>query len=104
MYAVIETGGKQYKVAPGDFLKVEKLEAQTGDQIELDQVLAVSGDDGLSIGEPKLDGAKVKATVLRTAKGKKIVVFKKKRRKGYKKKQGHRQWSTLLRIDEIVPE
>lgn len=104
MYAVIETGGKQYKVAPGDFLKVEKLEAQTGDQIELDQVLAVSGDDGLSIGEPKLDGAKVKATVLRTAKGKKIIVFKKKRRKGYKKKQGHRQWTTLLRIDEIVPE
>jgi large subunit ribosomal protein L21 len=62
----------------------------------------VSTDDGLSIGEPLLDQAKVKATVLRTAKGKKIIVFKKKRRKGYKKKQGHRQWQTLLRIDDIV--
>jgi large subunit ribosomal protein L21 len=102
MYAVVETGGKQYKVEPGDFVKVEKLTAETGDQIELDKVLAVSTDDGLSIGEPLLDQAKVKATVLRTAKGKKIIVFKKKRRKGYKKKQGHRQWQTLLRIDDIV--
>ncbi len=104
MYAVIETGGKQYKVQPGDFVKVEKLEAENGDQIELDRVLALSTDDGLNIGDPTLDQAKVKATVLRNAKGKKIIVFKKKRRKGFKKKQGHRQWHTLLRIDDIVSE
>ncbi len=102
MYAIVQTGGKQYKVETGDFVKVEKLPGDPGTQIDLDQVLAVSTSDGIDLGTPVLDAAQVKATILRTARDRKIVVFKKKRRKAYKKKQGHRQWYSLLRIDEIV--
>ena len=101
MYAIVQTGGKQYKVEPGDQVKVEKLSGDPGSQIELDQVLAVAREDTIELGTPVIDQAVVKATIVRTARNRKVVVFKKKRRKGFKKKQGHRQWYTLLRIDEI---
>ena len=103
MYAIVQTGGKQYKVETGDFVKVEKLTGEPGAEIELDKILAVGAGDGLAIGEPVIENARVKATILRTARDRKVVVFKKKRRKGYKVKQGHRQWYTLLRIDDILP-
>jgi large subunit ribosomal protein L21 len=102
MYAIIQTGAKQYKVQPGDQLKVEKIDGEPGARIELDQVLAVAASDGLQLGRPLIQDARVSATIVRTAKDRKIIVFKKKRRKAFHKKQGHRQWVTLLRIDEIV--
>jgi len=101
MYAIVQTGGKQYKVQPGDQLKVEKLTGEPGTDISLDQVLALATPDGVNFGRPLVDGASVEATILRTARDRKIVVFKKKRRHGYHKKQGHRQWFTLLRINAI---
>jgi large subunit ribosomal protein L21 len=101
MYAIVQTGGKQYKVEPGDQLKVEKLPGEAGAQIHLDQVLAMSTDQGLTLGRPFVENASVTATIVRTARDRKIVVFKKKRRKGYHKKQGHRQWFTLLRINSV---
>ena len=102
MYAVVQTGGKQYKVAPGDLVKVEKINGDPGTQVELESVLAVSDpEQGIRLGTPVVEDAVVKATIMRTARDRKIIVFKKKRRKAHKKKQGHRQWYTLLRIDEI---
>lgn len=102
MYAIIQTGGKQYKVQTGDQVKVEKLDGEPGTEIQLHRVLAVADPDGIKLGKPTLEGAFVKATLVRTARDRKIVVFKKKRRKSYDKKQGHRQWYTLLRIDTIA--
>ena len=101
MYAIIATGGKQYKVAEGDVVFVEKLDVAEGDAYEFDQVLAVS-DDELTIGTPTVAGAKVKATVVGQTKGKKIIVYKYKRKSGYHKKNGHRQAYTKLKIDSIV--
>ena len=102
MYAVVQTGGKQYKVEPGDLVKVEKISGDPGTQVELESVLAVSDpEQGMRLGTPVVEDAVVKATIMRTARDRKIIVFKKKRRKAYKKKQGHRQWYTLLRIDDI---
>ena len=101
MYAIVQTGGKQYKVETGDQVKVEKLAGEPGSEIQLDRVLAVATPEGFSLGKPLLEDARVKATIVRTARDRKIVVFKKKRRHGYHKKQGHRQWYTLLRIDAI---
>ncbi len=103
MYAIVQTGGKQYKVQTGDQVKVEKLIGEPGTEIELNQVLAVATPEGLTLGKPLLTEASVKATIVRTARDRKIIVFKKKRRQGYHKKQGHRQWFTLLRIDAIQP-
>ena len=102
MYAVIETGGKQYKVEQGDVLFVEKLEASAGDTINIDKVLLVSNEGELSTGKPYVDGAKVEATVLEQGKAKKIIVFKYKAKKNYRKKQGHRQPYTKLKIENIV--
>ena len=98
MYAVIRTGGKQYRVYEGDILNVEKLDVQEGATVEFDEVLALSGDDGLKVGTPVLEGAKVEAQVLKHGKGKKIIVFKYKPKKNYRKKQGHRQPYTQIRI------
>jgi large subunit ribosomal protein L21 len=103
MYAIVQTGGKQYKVQAGDQIKVEKLSAEPGSQIDLDQVLAVAGTEGITLGSPLVEDALVKATIVRTARDRKIIVFKKKRRHAFKKKQGHRQWYTLLKIDSIAP-
>jgi len=97
MYAVIKTGGKQYKVSEGDLLKVEKLEGSVGDSIELNEVLMVGGEE-VKIGTPLLPGAKVKAQIVEQGKDKKILVFKMKRRKTYRKLNGHRQPLTRLKI------
>jgi large subunit ribosomal protein L21 len=100
MYAVIKTGGKQYKVSAGDLLKIEKLEGAVGDTIELDEVLMVGGEE-VKIGTPLLPNAKVTAVIVEQGKDKKILVFKSKRRKNYRKKYGHRQPLTRLKIMNI---
>lgn len=101
MYAVVKSGGRQYKVEPGQVVRVDKLEAQVGETVSLDQVLLVKDGDSLKAGAPLLDGATVSATVVEQDRGKKIIVFKKKRRQGYQKKQGHRQDYTALKINTI---
>ncbi len=101
MYAVIQTGGKQYKVTQGSRLKVERLPAEVGDEIELSEVLMVVDGGQVKVGRPFLDSVAVKAQVLEHGKGKKVIVFKKKRRKGYKKKRGHRQHYTTIQIEAI---
>ena len=100
MYAVITTGGKQYKVSAGDLLKVEKLDGAVGDSIELNEVLMVGGEE-VKIGTPLLPNAKVTAQIVEQGKDKKILVFKSKRRKNYRKKYGHRQPLTRLKITNI---
>lgn len=100
MYAVIKTGGKQYKVSAGDLLKVEKLDGAVGDTIELNEVLMVGGEE-VKIGTPLLPNAKVTATIVEQGKDKKILVFKSKRRKTFRKKNGHRQPITRLKITDI---
>ena len=101
MYAVIVTGGKQYKVSEGDSIFVEKLEAQEGDVVTFDTVLAVSDGDALTIGEPTVEGAKVTAKVVKQGKAKKIYVFKMKRKKNERSKKGHRQPYTKVVIETI---
>ena len=100
MYAVIKTGGKQYKVSAGDLLKVEKLEGAVGETIELEEVLMVGGEE-VKIGTPLLPNAKVTAQIVEQGKDKKILVFKSKRRKNTRKKFGHRQPLTRLKITDI---
>jgi large subunit ribosomal protein L21 len=100
MYAVIKTGGKQYKVAEGDFLKVEKLDGIVGDTIEFAEVLMLGGDS-IKVGAPLVAGAKVTAKVAIQGRDKKILVFKSKRRKDYRKLVGHRQPHTVLKIEKI---
>jgi large subunit ribosomal protein L21 len=101
MYAIIRTGGKQYQVSPGDRLRVEKLTGDIGDTVEIDDVLLVADGEDVKIGQPVIDSAKVTAQIVEQGKDKKIVVFKKKRRKGYTLKKGHRQLFTALEIKEI---
>ncbi|MBE7554859.1 MAG: 50S ribosomal protein L21 [Anaerolineales bacterium] len=100
MYAVIESGSKQYRVAEGDVIEVESLPVEAGKEVELERVLMVSGDDGIKVGAPTIEGAKVTATVQSHGRGKKIIVYKHK--KNYHKKQGHRQNFTRLHIDKII--
>ncbi len=100
MYAVIESGSKQYRVAEGDVIEVESLPVDQGKKIELDRVLMVSSKSGVKVGSPTVDGAKVTATVRGHGRGKKIIVYKHK--KNYHKKQGHRQNFTRLHIDKIT--
>lgn len=100
MYAIIETGGKQYQVSEGDMLKVEKLSVAEGETVELDKVLAISKDGELNVGKPWLD-TKVTAKVVKHGKGKKITVFKYKPKKNYRRKQGHRQPFTEIQIEKI---
>ena len=101
MYAIVKTGGKQYKVAQGDVLFVEKLEANEGDVVTLDQVLAVAGENGLTVGAPVVEGATVTAKVVARGKAKKVIVYKYKAKKDYRRKQGHRQPYTKLVIESI---
>ncbi len=101
MYAIIATGGKQYKVSEGDVIRVEKLDVEAGQTYEFDQVLAVN-DGELTIGCPTVAGAKVTATVQGQGRGKKVIVYKYKRKTGYHKKNGHRQAYTELKIDSIA--
>ena len=98
MYAVLKTGGKQYKVTDGDRIKVEKLPAEAGDQVKLDQVLMIVDGDSVRVGKPFLDNASVDAIVVEHGKGRKVTVMKKKRRQGYKVKRGHRQPYTMIEI------
>ena len=102
MYAVIKTGGKQYKVVPGEKLKVEQIPADVGAQIVLDQVLLVGDGSSVRLGQPTVAGATVNATVLAHGRGDKVKIFKMRRRKHYQKHQGHRQGFTELKIDDIV--
>ena len=102
MYAIVKTGGKQYKVAQGDVLFVEKLEANEGDVVTLDQVLAVAGENGLTVGAPVVEGATVTAKVVAQGKAKKVIVYKYKAKKDYRRKQGHRQTYTKLVIESIT--
>jgi large subunit ribosomal protein L21 len=101
MYAVIRTGGKQYKVAAGGKLKVESLSAEVGSEIEIKDVLMVADGADVKVGTPVLAGASVKATVLAHGRGDKVMIFKMRRRKHYRKTQGHRQNFTEIRIDGI---
>ena len=101
MYSVIQTGGKQYRAVPGMELKVEKLPGQVGDAVTFDRVLMTSDGETLEVGKPYLDSITVSGKITRQDKNRKIVVFKFKRRKGYRKKRGHRQAYTCVRIDSI---
>ena len=99
MYAVIKTGGKQYRVQPGDLLVVEKLDGDVGAEVAFDQVMMLGGEDGgVTVGAPLVEGAVVRATLVETRKGDKIKVFKKKRRQGYRRTKGHRQHESVLRV------
>lgn len=101
MYAIVESGGRQYRAEVGHTFSVEKLPYEVGEQIELDNVLLVADDGAVNIGQPYVDGALVKATVVEQYKGKKIFVWKYRPRKRYRRRQGHRQQYTRLRIDDI---
>ena len=101
MYAIIETGGKQFKVAEGDVLKVELLHAEAGETVEIDKVLLVNKDGQLTVGKPYVEGAKVTLKVEENGKGKKIIVFKYKAKKNYRKKKGHRQPYTKVTVEKM---
>jgi large subunit ribosomal protein L21 len=102
LFAIIQTGGKQYRVSPGDVLRVEHLPGERGDEVVLEQVLLVADGDAIQVGQPLVAGARVVSEILRQGKAKKIIVFKKKRRKKHRRKQGHRQLFTALEIKDIV--
>ena len=101
MYAIVRTGGKQYQVACGDRLRVEKLEGNIGDTVTLDDVLLIADGETITVGKPVIENAKVTAKIFEQGRDKKIIVFKKKRRHGYRLKRGHRQSFTSLHIQEI---
>jgi large subunit ribosomal protein L21 len=101
MYAVIKTGGKQYRVQPGDVIVVEKLDGDAGSDVTFGEVLMLGGDNGVTVGAPLVDGASVAATLVETRKGEKIKIFKKIRRQGYRRTNGHRQMESVLRITGI---
>ncbi len=102
MYAVIETGGKQYRVSEGDVVRVESLPSVVGDEVSISEVHLVADGENVQVGTPTVQGASVTGTVIEEGRGRKVIAFKKKRRKGYKRKIGHRQNYTALRIDKIV--
>ncbi len=101
MYAVVRTGGKQVRVSPGASVRVEKLPGEVGDAVELDQVLLLGGEGDTRVGAPLVDGAKVCGTITAQARGPKLIIFKMKRRKRYRRKTGHRQSYTEIRVDRI---
>lgn len=103
MYAVVETGGKQYKVTSGDVIEIERVDGEVGDQVELGRVLMLAGDDGApTFGSPTIDGARVLGEVVEQGKGEKLIVFKYKPKVRYRRKTGHRQSVTRVRIGDIV--
>ncbi len=101
MFAIIETGGKQYRVAKDDVISIEKIAGKPGDNVTLDQVLLLNDDKDINLGTPLLKGAKVSATIVNQAKADKVIVFKKKRRHNYRRLKGHRQELTYLKITDI---
>lgn len=102
MYAVVATGGKQYRVSPGDVIRVEKLDVEAGETVELDEVLMVADGDDVKVGAPRLEGGKVTAKVLEHGRGKKINIVKFRRRKHHRKQMGHRQSFTELEITDVT--
>lgn len=102
MFAVIKTGGKQYKVAKGDIIDIEKLELNDGDKVEFPEVLLIEDGDKVEVGTPFLEKAKVSGTLVKQTKGDKVIAFKKKRRKAYSRKVGHRQSISVVKIEEIT--
>ena len=102
MHAIISAGGKQYQVSPGETIQINRLEANHGDPFETNQVLLFKQDDQLRIGHPLVEGVTVKGTVVDHLKDKKVIIFKRKRRKGYRRKAGHRQEYTVVKIDAIT--
>jgi len=102
MYAVIQTGGKQYRVQPGDTLVVESLPGSAGDSVEFGEVLLVSNEDQVAVGRPLVEGAKVTGEIVEQGRGEKLVVYKFKRRKDYRRKTGHRQSYTSVKIGDIL--
>lgn len=102
MYAVVETGGKQYRVAPGGVIAVERLPGSVGDVVELSRVLLIGDGEKVKVGSPIVSGARVRATILEEIRGPKITVFKFRRRRKYRRKTGHRQCLTRLRVEEIA--
>ena len=104
VYAIVESGGRQYRAEEGHSFSVEKLPHEVGEQNELNNVYLLAQEDGIQVGQPTVPGAKVKATVVEQYRGKKIFVWKYRSRKRYRRRQGHRQYYTRLRVDEIVAE
>ena len=104
MFAVIKTGGKQYKVAKNDVIRVERLAGEAGDVLELGEILMVGEGDSVTVGAPTVSGAAVAATVLEQIRDDKVIVFKKKRRQNYRRKNGHRQHLTVLRVTDILTD
>ena len=102
MYAIIESGGKQYKISEGDIIKVETMAGNVGDVVEIDKVLLLKKDEEVKVGNPLVSEAKIVGEIVEKGKDKKIIVFKFKRRKNYRKKRGHRQQYTFLKINQIV--
>jgi large subunit ribosomal protein L21 len=102
MYAIIETGGKQYRVAPGERVRVEKLEGNVGDDVEIERVLLVGSEDKVTVGTPTVSGAKVSSRIVAQGRAAKLVVYKLRHRKNYRRKQGHRQYYTDLEVTSIT--
>jgi large subunit ribosomal protein L21 len=102
MYAVINTGGKQYKVSPGDVVRIETLDAKKGDTIELKDVFMIADGDKVSVGKPRLESARVTAEVMGDGRGEKLLIFKHRRRKGFRRTNGHRQNYTAIKVKEII--
>ncbi len=102
MYAIVRTGGKQYQVSKGDKLRIEKIDGSIGESVELSDVLMLVDDENIKVGTPVVENARVEATIEEQGKAKKVIVFKKKRRKGYRLKNGHRQSYTAISINEII--
>ncbi|SPF51621.1 50S ribosomal subunit protein L21 [Syntrophobacter sp. SbD1] len=101
MYAIFRSGGRQYEARPGQVVKVEKIEGKVGESVTLDEVLFFSNEDQVQIGRPLVEGVKVEATIVEQGRLRKVMIFKKKRRKDYQKKQGHRQAYTAMRVQNI---
>lgn len=101
MFAIVKTGGKQYRVGPGDQIVVERIAGDVGSEVSLTEVLAIDDGDATAIGKPSLPNTSVRAKIVQQPRGTKIIVFKKKKRKNYRRKRGHRQELTVLRIEEI---
>ena len=102
MYAIVETGGKQQRVSVGDIISVEKVQGDPGASVEFDKVLALSSGDNMVVGRPYVENARVIASIISQERGKKVIIFKKKRRKNYKRTKGHRQYLTRLKIVEVI--
>jgi len=102
MYAVVKTGGKQYRVTPGELVQIERLDQPVGAVVEFDRVLAVGGDQGLVVGVPRVERARVSAEIIAQTRGKKVIAFKKRRRKNSRRTRGHRQYVTTIKITQIA--